>query len=198
MHGHRGVGLAQHDTRFEVPALAGRRFLGQVAMTKRFGPGEYDRREFMVSAATLGTGVLGLSGRDVLAEAPSDSSRVVTGKNAQLVVHKSEIPVIETPSALLDSQITPLDVLFVRNNQPLKNAATLKPFPLKGWNIALTGLVDKPRRFDAEMLAGMDQVEHEMVLQCCGNGRSLFAGSVKAKGTPVSYTHLTLPTKRIV
>ena len=152
-------------------------------MTKRFGPGEYDRREFMVSAATLGTGVLGLSGRDVLAEAPSDSSRVVTGKNAQLVVHKSEIPVIETPSALLDSQITPLDVLFVRNNQPLKNAATLKPFPLKGWNIALTGLVDKPRRFDAEMLAGMDQVEHEMVLQCCGNGRSLFAGSVKAKGT---------------
>jgi len=152
-------------------------------MTSGFGAGGYDRRAFLASTAALGTGALGLVGSDVSAAVPPDSSRVVTGKNAQLVVHSSAIPVLETPSGLLDSQITPLDVLFVRNNQPLENAATLKPFPLKGWKIALTGRVEEPRSLDAEMLAGMEQVEHEMVLQCCGNGRSLFAGSVKAKGT---------------
>ncbi len=150
-------------------------------MANRPGPGGYDRRGFMASTAALGA--LGLVGHNVLAAAPSNSSQVVTGKNARLVVHGSKIPVLETPSALLDSQITPLDVLFVRNNQPMGNAATLKPFPLKGWNIALTGMIDKPRSLDAKMLTGMDQVEHEMVLQCCGNGRSLFADSVKAKGT---------------
>ena len=150
-------------------------------MTSRPGPGGYDRRGFMASTAALGA--LGLVGHDVLAAAPSNSSQVVTGKNAGLVVHGSKIPVLETPSALLDSQITPLDVLFVRNNQPMGNAATLKPFPLRGWKIALTGMIDKPRSLDARMLTEMDQVEHEMVLQCCGNGRSLFADSVKAKGT---------------
>ena len=183
MRGHSRVSLAQHDTRFEVPALTGQLFLGRVTMTKRSEPRECDRREFLSSTAATGVGMLGLAGRGVLAAAPSDSSQVVNGKNAQLVVHKTEIPVLETPSALLDSQITPLDVLFVRNNQPLQNAATLKPFPLKGWKITLTGMIDKPRSLDAEKLAGMEQVEHEMVLQCCGNGRSLFAGSVKAKGT---------------
>ena len=152
-------------------------------MTQRAESGGYDRRGFLASTAGLSMGALGLAGRDVLAAESPDSSQVVTGKNATLVVHKSEVPVLETPSALLDSQITPLEVLFVRNNQPMGNAATLQPFPLKGWKIALTGLVDKPRSLDAETLSRMEQVDHEMVLQCCGNGRSLFAGSVKAKGT---------------
>ncbi|MDP7275876.1 MAG: sulfite oxidase [Planctomycetaceae bacterium] len=152
-------------------------------MTNRFEASGYDRRKFLASTAALGTGALGLVDRDVLAADPPNSSQVVTGKNAQLVVHTSTIPQLETPPALLDSQITPLDVLFVRNNQPLANVATLKPFPSKGWKISLTGRVDKPRSLNAERLAGMEQVEHEMVLQCCGNGRSLFASSVKAKGT---------------
>ena len=114
-------------------------------MTQRAESGGYDRRGFLASTAGLSMGALGLAGRDVLAAESPDSSQVVTGKNAKLVVHKSEVPVLETPSALLDSQITPLEVLFVRNNQPMGNAATLQPFPLKGWKISLTGLVDKPR-----------------------------------------------------
>ena len=140
----------------------------------------------MASAATMGGGLLSLPGLEALvAGSPTrtpGSSQVVTGKRDSLVVHKSEIPVLETPSQLLESRITPLDVLFVRNNQPLAAAATLKGVPLKGWKIAWTGKIDKPRSLDAEVLAGMEQVEHEMVLQCCGNGRSLFAGTVQAKG----------------
>jgi predicted dehydrogenase len=37
---------------------------------------------------------------------------------------------------------------------------------------------------DSAVLAEMEQVEREMVLQCSGNGRSLFAKSAMAKGTP--------------
>ena len=145
--------------------------------------GAGNRRRFLVTTAGLGAGVLGLPDAWSLADEKPGADRVVKGKDGRLLVHKTDIPVLETPSALLGDQVTPLKALFVRNNQPLENAATLKPFPLKGWKIALTGMIDKPQTLDAGMLAGMEQVEHEMVLQCCGNGRSLFAGSVKAKGT---------------
>ncbi len=144
---------------------------------------EANRRRFLATSAALGVGALGLTDAWAVAADKPGAARVVAGKDGRLLVHKAEIPVIETPSALLDDQVTPLKVLFVRNNQPLENAATLKPFPLKGWKIALTGMIHKPQSLDAEMLARMEQVDREMVLQCCGNGRSLFAGSVKAKGT---------------
>tara|TARA_B100000029_G_scaffold253623_1_gene250514 strand:+ start:1880 stop:3100 length:1221 start_codon:yes stop_codon:yes gene_type:complete len=140
---------------------------------------EVNRRRFLAATASLGVGAWSWAGES----GPPAASKVVVGKRDGLVVHKSTIPVLETPPSLLDSQITPLDVLFVRNNQPLANAATLKPLPLEGWKIRVSGLVEETLVLDAVRLGRMDQVEHEMVLQCCGNGRSLFAGSVKAKGT---------------
>ena len=142
-----------------------------------------NRRRFLETTLGLGVGVLGVPSAWSFAGEEPGADRVVPGKDGRLLVHKAEIPVIETPSALLHDQVTPLSVLFVRNNQPLENAATLKPFSLKGWKIALTGMIDQPQSFDAGTLSRMKQVEREMVLQCCGNGRSLFAGSVKAKGT---------------
>ena len=57
-------------------------------MTQRAESGGYDRREFLASPAGLGMGALGLAGRDVLAAESPDSSQVVTGKNAKLVVIK--------------------------------------------------------------------------------------------------------------
>ena len=111
------------------------------------------------------------------------SSRVVAGKDRRLIVHTSGIAVLETPSELLDERITPLDRLFVRNNQQPEAAATLKSVALEGWEIELAGLVDSPRVFDASELSRMKQVDREMVLQCSGNGRALFSQTVKTKGT---------------
>ncbi len=59
---------------------------------------------------------------------------------------------------------------------------TLEPRPIDGWEIELTGLIE-PRRvtIGAEELLEMDQVEYEMILQCSGNGRSMYGG---IQGTP--------------
>ena len=49
----------------------------------------------------------------------------------------------------------------------------MEPLPLEGWEIELTGLI-RPFRvvLRAEDLPEMEQVEHEMILQCSGNGRN--------------------------
>ncbi len=141
-----------------------------------------NRRTFLKSAGVVAPAAFTLMPSWSTA-ADRDASQIVAGKDKRLVVHESDIVVLETPPELLHEQITPLDVLFVRNNQQLENSATLEPLPLKGWKIELAGLIDAPREFDAQRLSNMEQTEHEMMLQCSGNGRSLFAQSVAAKGT---------------
>lgn len=115
--------------------------------------------------------------------ADEQAADVVAGKDTRLLVHNSEIAVLETPPELLSEQVTPLSLLFVRNNGQPTNSTTLEPGRLPGWNIELQGGLNKEVQLDAEELLKMPQVQHEMVLQCCGNGRALFAQSVKAKGT---------------
>ena len=72
----------------------------------------------------------------------------------------------------------------MRNNQQPPDTATLEPAKLDGWKIELAGLVDQPETIDADTLAGLDQVEEEMVLQCSGNSRVLFESAAPVKGTP--------------
>lgn len=141
-----------------------------------------DRRVFLTSTGTIGLARLATPLTARSADV-SDASRVVLGKDKRLIVHTPGVAVLETPPGLLDGHITPLDVLFVRNNQQPSGTATLNPMPLQGWSIELNGLLDGARTVDAATLTNLDQVEQEMVLQCSGNGRSLFAQTVKAKGT---------------
>ena len=141
----------------------------------------WGRRPFLKTAAASAAALF--LPRDGFATTAPDASQVVEGKDRRLLVHGAEPQVLETPPALLTDQITPLDVLFVRNNQRMDKGATLKPLPLDDWTIGFQGLVDKSASITALQLASMKQVTHEMVLQCCGNQRALFAGSVKAKGT---------------
>jgi DMSO/TMAO reductase YedYZ molybdopterin-dependent catalytic subunit len=113
----------------------------------------------------------------------NDASQLVTGKDKRLLIQEAEPVSLETPVELLGPGETPLDVLFVRNNQILPNSSTLAPLSPAGWKIELTGLIGKPAVVDASQLQEMEQVEHTMVLQCSGNGRSLFAQAVPAKGS---------------
>ena len=110
---------------------------------------------------------------------------LVAGKDPRLVIHTPKPVTLETPAELLaDADFTPTTLLFVRNNQEPPEALTMKPLPLAGWKIELGGLIDRPQVIDAAVLAEMEQVDREMVLQCSGNGRSLFAKSAIVKGTP--------------
>lgn len=111
-------------------------------------------------------------------------ARAIAGKDKRLIVLEPFPAVLETPAELLAKErVTPIELLFVRNNQQPDNVATIEPLPLAGWKIELTGLLNKQASIEAAELADMEQVEHEMVLQCSGNSRSLFSESAQTKGT---------------
>lgn len=91
--------------------------------------------------------------------------------------------VLSTPLKLLaEHRLTDKKCLFVRNVQDWAAGMTMAPLPLDGWEIELTGLI-RPGRvvIGAEDLLTMARVEHEMILQCSGNGRNRYTG---VKGTP--------------
>ena len=56
------------------------------------------------------------------------------------------------------------------NNYP--EGLTLKPLPLADWDIELAGLIGEPVTIRGEELLGIEQVEHETMLQCSGNSRA--------------------------
>ena len=113
-----------------------------------------------------------------------NAAQLIAGKDQRLIVLKAGPAVIETPLELLMKPgPTSVETLFVRNNQQPENVATIQPLPLAGWKIGLSGLLNREIEIDAAELPEMDQVEHEMVLQCSGNGRSLFSRSAETKGT---------------
>lgn len=150
-----------------------------------FASGRVSRRGFLAagSAGLLAARFASGPSRSAAAE-EADAAQLVTGKDRRLIVHEASPVSLETPVELLSSGETPLDVLFVRNNQHLPNSSTLAPIPLAGWKIEITGLIGKPVVFDAGELIRMDQVEQTMVLQCSGNGRSIFSETTPTKGSP--------------
>lgn len=154
----------------------------------------FSRRGLLQSGVVLAVaGGFGLSKRaDVQAaaiDAPT-ADQLIPGKDRRLIVHNPARTglEIETPLDLLrEDRVTPLDKLFVRNNQQPDWAATLQPAPGPHWNIEIGGLLEFPRTISYEALQAMPQVEQEMVLQCSGNGRSMFSAISPVKGAQWSY-----------
>jgi len=145
------------------------------------------RREFLRHSAVATAAGLSVPGgpRLFAADKGPNASRLIAGKDPRLIVHNANPFEIETPLKLLrESNITPVDVLFVRNNQSLPSSATLQPPSDLAWNVELTGLVNQPASIAVEQLKQMDQVERELVLQCSGNGRAAFSQAAPAKGAP--------------
>jgi DMSO/TMAO reductase YedYZ molybdopterin-dependent catalytic subunit len=110
-------------------------------------------------------------------------SEWIAGIDPRMEVMSAVPLVLSTPVRLLaENRITDKKHLFVRNTQDLAEGMTMEPVPLEGWELELVGLI-KPFRvvIRAEDLLEMPQVEHEMVLQCSGNGRNQYPG---IPGTP--------------
>ena len=109
----------------------------------------------------------------------------VAGKDERMLVHEAFPPELETPvNLLLEHELTPVEVLFVRSNQKLDKSLSVEPISIEGWEIEITGLVDKPITFNATELEAMDQVDCEMVLQCSGNSRKIYSKRAEVEGTP--------------
>ncbi len=147
-------------------------------------PSSSDRRVFLKTVGATVAAVYGATPAGALADPSQAADAVLPGKNPRLVVHTAAPAVLETPLDLLaQDRITPIDALFVRNVQHSAALLTIKPASLSGWKIELGGLVDRPQMINARLLEELEQVAVEMVLQCSGNGRSLFSAAAKTKGT---------------
>jgi sulfite oxidase len=125
-----------------------------------------------------------LRGAMMNAEAAT-AAQLVAGKSDELFVHSSAPFVLETPLALLDrGPLTPKEALFVRNNANPAGMAAVAASNRTEWNIELTGLSGRTSTIDLTALRELETTEVEMVLQCSGNGRSMFSRSAKTEGTP--------------
>ena len=152
----------------------------------------HTRRQFLrstgLAAAALTTSPLTAS-RQAAASVPAawqdeTAASLIAGKDERLIVLKKFPAVLETPLSLLsENMITPDALLFVRNNQQPDVAATLQPMPVDDWSVQLTGLLNRSLTVTLQQLRAMEMTEYEMVLQCSGNGRSLFSKAAQTSGT---------------
>lgn len=123
----------------------------------------------------LGAALLAAGGRGWAQQTPS-ADQLVRGKDPRLLVLSQRPVVLETPYPLLASQAekTSKEILYIRNNVDLPGYNTVEGASPQGWRVEVGGLLDKPFAFEASELFNLPQTEVTMVLQCSGNGRTLY------------------------
>ena len=142
----------------------------------------FSRRQFL--AASGAVAMAGSSSGKMSFAQADDASSLIQGKDKRMLVLKKFPAVLETPLELLtENQLTPKSLLFVRNNQQPEDSATLAPSPSKEWTVNLTGDLNRRLSVSLAQLREMEMTEYEMVLQCSGNGRSLFSEAAQTSGT---------------
>ena len=77
---------------------------------------------------------------------------------------------------LLNDDVTPTERHFVRNNSGIPERAVKND--LQGWKLVIDGEVHKELTLSMDDLERFPQVTMEVVLECAGNGRSLFVPEV--------------------
>jgi DMSO/TMAO reductase YedYZ molybdopterin-dependent catalytic subunit len=82
-------------------------------------------------------------------------------------------PDYETPVALLDSFITPIEHFFVRSHLPVPSA-----LDAAAWKLSVGGEVATPLSLSVDDLKRMPAATVTMTLECAGNGRAFFDPAV--------------------
>ncbi|MDG3004721.1 sulfite oxidase [Paludisphaera mucosa] len=128
-----------------------------------------DRRGFL---GTVWGGMLGAGGlAGGLGRAASPSARAdeaSAGVDRRMIVRTERPLNLESPSAALDSFLTPVPEFFVRSHHGAP-AIGLRP-----WEVVVEGLVERPLKLSLADLEAMASTTIPAVLQCAGNGRGLF------------------------
>lgn len=100
-------------------------------------------------------------------------------KSPELVTLGDRPLVAETPAQLLDDDITPTALHFIRNNGQLPEP----PTDPDGWTLAVDGEVETPLAMTlGELRQRFENVDLAFVLECGGNGRTQFVPP--ARGNP--------------
>src|SRR5687767_15734263 len=127
----------------------------------------FTRRDLLGFAARAGSA--GLLTRhtswDLLAQGARPA--VAPGKE-KLMVRSLRPPDYETPVALLDSWITPVEHFYVRSHLPVPalDAST--------WTLQVEGEVQTPATLSIEDLRRMPSTSLTATLECAGNGRAFY------------------------
>ena len=118
-----------------------------------------DRRSFLKLAT------LAAVAPAIVVDALQATDPVATKRLLQLNAYPLDA---ETPLELLNTYITPNDLFFIRSHYI---SARVNP---DTWTLSIDGAVSRPMHLTLADLLKMPKVEATCVLQCAGNGRSLF------------------------
>ena len=121
----------------------------------------------------------GLLGRGLMPVVLMDAQEAGLPK-PDMLVHSENPFNGEFAPHLLNDDVTPTARHFVRNNSGVPERAVTKE--LRGWKLVIDGEVHKELALSMKDLLRFSQVTMEVVLECAGNGRSLFSPEVS--GTP--------------
>ena len=98
----------------------------------------------------------------------AQAARAAAGKE-KLIVRSVRPPDYETPVALLDSWLTPVEHFYVRQHMPVP--AGVDPAT---WTLQIEGEVDTPTSLTMDDLRKMPSATVTAVLECAGNGRAFY------------------------
>ena len=127
----------------------------------------FSRRDLlglMVQAGTLAS-VWRLPGGTLCAQGKTG---VIPGKE-KLVIRSIRPPDYESPVALLDAWLTPIDNFYVRSHLPVPT--TLDP---SAWTLQVEGEVATPLTLTLDELRKLPSASLTMTLECAGNGRAFY------------------------
>ena len=117
------------------------------------------------------------SGYRPVALAQEAPSLATLGKSSALVILGDRPLVAETPAHLLDDEVTPSELHFIRNNGAIPDP----PGDPDAWRLTVDGEVATPLELTlAELRSRFETVELNLVLECGGNGRTQFVPPARA------------------
>ncbi len=136
------------------------------------------RREFIKKTALLTTATV-MGAKVIYADSmPSEMDYIglaiddsIPGKHKDMIVLNDRPINMETPAHLLNDELTPNDLFFVRNNGlPPSNIDTSK------WTLEISGESAKQKRTYSltDLKTKFEQVSYNITLECGGNGRKEF------------------------
>ncbi|MEZ5288549.1 MAG: sulfite oxidase [Vicinamibacterales bacterium] len=124
------------------------------------------RRELMTLARRLG---LAAGAGSLLGRVPALAQEPPAWGKAELIRHSTRPPDYETPVALLDSFITPVEHFYLRCHLPIPRA-----LDAAAWRLEVDGEVNTPLSLSLADLRAMPAATITVTLECAGNGRALF------------------------